>query len=1745
MSDPRRCLIPGCQPALKVSLHKIPEEENLRRAWLSFIHKYRTAWFDPDSAFLCTAHFHRRCILNYTQHSMGFAKFVRLKSDAIPSVYSNEQLSIDEGTECEPAGTPLQTGASVELRDPRLLPIESVALCEQGREDNVGSVVVSSITTMNLRETEQEHSERETFRTDSPCPTHSLATPAAEQSGDEKIKQESNEKNKKESNGTGSEVESSPVLGSPLDPATSDNSLSVIEIVSRVSSLSRDEPGSMAECEKAGDAVKPRKEGDNESKEESKEGVIPKEEEEEDCSKERSAGIEDTDLDTSSGNLEETNIYKTEETIDTDIKEDIDKSVENEGNDDSNYDSTGMPVITVVIDRTKEEDEDMSDITKDSNMEPHGSKLKDTTASDSEYEHSKENIASNMEHSSSKLVGTSTDDLDYMMDIETVDQVEQEVDDEQKSTERDCSNSSMPSILNSGKDNNSSVVVNGMKVVQVSTSRLDNEKQITAQESPMASTSDTVKPSFFPPLVKVKDEPMDEEYERGLTSSNPIANIKDEPDTEEEDLKISSVFSVGEKCSSASSAAPTKTEEDSSAQTQTSSPLISPALSVVCSHCKKNLIKGQTAYQRKGSRDLFCSTFCLSSNPPGSNPVSKNCHYCLKLITRPQDIILAPVDTMGTMKAFCNQACLSPFNYKRNSFKKPIEPQSLCSMCNTACFGKQEVVLRGRIHRFCSDKCFAHFRTVNNLTGANCENCGTYCCTPITLKMKDGNKILCKAECLAKFKEKIKTPQPCAMCHTSRLMSEMVDNKDSEGRVDLFCASTCALAYMVQSVSASGALLACDGCGKTTVPAFHLLAMSNTSIRNFCTLPCVLAFQEKSKKNQVNVATTTPVAPTQVQTASSTTTQPDVLIRQVELPCFQCHRLITTKPEVIHVKDKMVFVCSSDCSQTYMRINSVTSACEQCQLVKVINSVQKINQKNCSFCSDVCKRQYNLNLSQKGGRIYRCCAYCSSLSMALVTRCFGNKALDFCSVECKAKYSMIFNQFAKCDTCNHQKKLLQTLPILGKVKHFCDLQCLLQFCRNEALIQGQIVPKVASSSGPSGRTEATPVIANVVSMASAPTGQQHAVSNTILLGAVPNTQTKTLGHASTQTDVVKTPPPPPPRVLKNKALLCRPMVQNKGVTCKTQTVDTGSQTDDNFPKVIVLPVPVPVFVPVPMNMYSQYTPKPMSLPIPLPVPMFLPVTLDSAEAIVEAIQEIKEKIPSNPFKADLIFMAEMLAEQDGKNEKEEQKEKQKERVVEKQRDRPEAQAPDDHVSNSDDLDTDDLASFLSNWENPSPGTSLKSPDQPHAHEKLHPILDISAGMPSEPYSELSPPAPPPLDLEADFPIETLEKMSQLREQAQRTPSPPPASTRRRQAHRKARKKGHKSRRLAEAEVSTTAVSLKGSSNKSVFREPPKLDSKYGIDAWKRWIQWREKQPNLEKPRFGSRPMELKEDVLRCTTAELSYGLCRFIAEVKRPTGESYSPDSLFYLCLGIQQHLVENGHLENIFTDVFYSKFSMEITKILKDFKPSITASGYVHSRVEEDYLWDCKQLGASSPFILLNTLLFLCSKNFGFTTVQQHRQLSFSNIIHCTKTNLDNTKTNFLRFYIPLSSRNPETDADGVPAKKQRKEVILEMMENSENPLRCPVRLYEFYLSKCSESVKQRTNMFYLHPERSCIPNSPMWFSSTPLDNNTMGAMLTRILTVRELHLQPGKEGGGRGERAPDNPPFLPDDEEEEEDSG
>ncbi|TNM95886.1 hypothetical protein fugu_016969 [Takifugu bimaculatus] len=294
----------------------------------------------------------------------------------------------------------------------------------------------------------------------------------------------------------------------------------------------------------------------------------------------------------------------------------------------------------------------------------------------------------------------------------------------------------------------------------------------------------------------------------------------------------------------------------------------------------------------------------------------------------------------------------------------------------------------------------------------------------------------------------------------------------------------------------------------------------------------------------------------------------------------------------------------------------------------------------------------------------------------------------------------------------------------------------------------------------------------------------------------------------------------------------------------------------------------------------------------------------------------------------------------------------------------------------------------------------------------------------------------------------------------------------------------------------------GLSDRSATSSPTasKVNHLYGVKAWKSWVQQRDKQ----------QPQNVKEDILECNSVELSFALARFIQEVRRPNGETYSPDSIFYLCLGIQQYLFMQGRIENIFTDPLYNQFTVEITQMLRVWRPKLLpGGGVVSSRVAESHLWECKQLGAYSPIVLLNTLLFFCTKNFGYTTLEHHQRLSFTNFTRCSKACSRTGKANYLLHR--SSTATPHRQETEHLRKRQTAEEM-EMHQNVTNPLQCPVRLYEFYLSRCPESVKKRTDVFYLQPEQNVHTHSSHWFTSQPLEGATLESMLTRILAVREV---------------------------------
>lgn len=66
------------------------------------------------------------------------------------------------------------------------------------------------------------------------------------------------------------------------------------------------------------------------------------------------------------------------------------------------------------------------------------------------------------------------------------------------------------------------------------------------------------------------------------------------------------------------------------------------------------------------------------------------------------------------------------------------------------------------------------------------------------------------------------------------------------------------------------------------------------------------------------------------------------------------------------LQGKLVFVCSVKCSKEFRRVNSVMSLCEYCKTEKITTEEEKINNKDCFFCSDGKKTLQYLLHFQRG-----------------------------------------------------------------------------------------------------------------------------------------------------------------------------------------------------------------------------------------------------------------------------------------------------------------------------------------------------------------------------------------------------------------------------------------------------------------------------------------------------------------------------------------------------------------------------------------------------------------------------------------------------------------------------------------------------------------------------------------------------------------------------------------------------------
>ncbi|XP_069127024.1 zinc finger MYM-type protein 3-like isoform X2 [Argopecten irradians] len=1121
--------------------------------------------------------------------------------------------------------------------------------------------------------------------------------------------------------------------------------------------------------------------------------------------------------------------------------------------------------------------------------------------------------------------------------------------------------------------------------------------------------------------------------------------------------------------------------------------------------------------EETGSKDIKQEPKSGESKSKSTSKI-QTCIVCQKIGKCKYNIV-----RNGDVKHLCDDTCFKQFRANPTMFlrastdnqvtKKPDSPAQApppnvpspgqeryktCSICQLMNVKTSKPFLNWQCMDFCGEDCLGKFQAGLN---AACNYCGQT--VPQASKAKfcarvdDNVKQFCSAPCYNEFKKRQKL---CEYCQ-----------KDVTKISDAFVAPV----------------------GKEAL------------FKDFCSQGCLQKYEAKS--NDVEIVGVDRPQKSQVPPKGN-------------FQCAVCRKTGPVKHE-IKLEGKMNRLCGDPCFSAFQYANKLTmNTCDNCGVYcynegMAPQYIQFEGQQK-RFCSFMCVNTFK-TLNKK----VVSCAWCNckKSNFDMIERVDANNKYQlFCSLNCLSLYRVNLqatsNQAVVCDQCRKFVPAQYHLTMSdASVRNFCSYQCVMtfqsQFAGGAGKSQTPIMntapqnqkstpartPARNTPTRASARANTTqqkqanvPVISNVVSLstqiadasktqakkpnAPLPRGSQQQTVRSNQMPALTNSQSQP--RSSVTNTSMQTPPqqiiiqPPPPKTVKNKSLLCKPFVQTKATSCRPHTQTKETQTDESAPKQMVIPIPIPYYIPVPMMMYTQYTPVPLPIPVPIPVPCFIPTTKKSSSSIFKHIKEIQERIPSDPLEAELLMMAEAVAVADPESDSDTENED----IL-----------PASKMLTGDDGDT------LSNSPSPIPDPVPEvtpAPGQSNGEfgeDMLQMALRMATEMTSEPVMDLESSIDPvPVNTDPPPPAPQEEEEEELvpaRETRSRGRGPKRSGSR---GNRKSKR---------QKVVHPLEQEEKMESEPAIEPEVPEippdanmyLKYTYGVNAWKHWVVLKNAQ--LEKvSNQGSGKLKLfKTDMMGCSADELNYSLCLFVKEVRKPNGDEYAPDSIYYLCLGIQQYLFENSRIDNIFTDVYYEKFTECLNEVLNRYEPKINTAGQLVCRIEEEHLWECKQLGAHSPHVLLNTLVFFNTKFFMLKEVDEHIKLSFTHIMkHWKKTPIgrNNTtgRTVYLRYYCP----NPTKATDMNQKKKTKDEVpVYEQAENLDNPLRCPVKLYEFYLSKCPESIKNRNDAFYLTPERSCVPDSPVWYSTQNLSSEAMNKMLNRARLVREiqeamLHTQP-----------------------------
>ncbi|KAB1267733.1 Zinc finger MYM-type protein 2, partial [Camelus dromedarius] len=399
-----------------------------------------------------------------------------------------------------------------------------------------------------------------------------------------------------------------------------------------------------------------------------------------------------------------------------------------------------------------------------------------------------------------------------------------------------------------------------------------------------------------------------------------------------------------------------------SAQQQPTKPV-----KVTCANCKKPLQKGQTAYQRKGSAHLFCSTTCLSSFSHKPAP-KKLCVMCKKDITTMKGTIVAQVDSSESFQEFCSTSCLSLYEDKQNPTKGALN-KSRCTIC-------------GKLTEVGSHPSF--LKEVRD-------------------HMQD--TVLMQPEKYGKL-------TTCTGCRTQCRFFDMTQCIGPNGYMEPYCSTACMNSHKTKYAKSQSLGIICHFCKRNSLPQYQA-TMPDGKLYNFCNSSCVAKFQALSVQSSPNGQF---VAPSDIQLKcnyckNSFCSKPEILEWEASPAwlCMSCSAKMKAWCVTwasIREFNKVHQFCSKTCSDDYKKLHCIVTYCEYCQEEKTLHETVNFSGVKRPFCSEgkCCKLLYKQDFARRLGLRCVTCNYCSQLCKKGATKELDGVVRDFCSEDCCRRF---------------------------------------------------------------------------------------------------------------------------------------------------------------------------------------------------------------------------------------------------------------------------------------------------------------------------------------------------------------------------------------------------------------------------------------------------------------------------------------------------------------------------------------------------------------------------------------------------------------------------------------------------------------------------------------------------------------------------------------------------------------------